>query len=83
MVKRRAAPVARNLVTPPVPRLVGQAVAAAYLGISERMFETYWRKYEMPYPIRLGRRLLWDLKILDEWVDVLSDLDKKPNFFGD
>ena len=51
-------------------------MAAAYLGLSERAFEYRWRKYELPHPHRLGRRLVWDRMVLDEWVDVLSGLDR-------
>ena len=76
--KRRSPkkPAAKLPITAPVPRLFGQAMAAAYLGLSERAFEYRWRKYELPHPHRLGRRLVWDRMVLDEWVDVLSGLDR-------
>ena len=49
--------------------------AAAFLGISPRTFEKLWRSHQLPHPHRLGRRLLWDIKILERYVDVLSKLD--------
>lgn len=58
----------------PVPRLLSQKLAAAYLGLSDRAFETYWRQGIIPKPHRLGRRVLWDRKRLDQYVDELSQL---------
>lgn len=48
--------------------------AAAFLGISPRTFEKLWRSHHLPAPYRLGRRLLWDIKVLENYVDVLSGL---------
>jgi predicted DNA-binding transcriptional regulator AlpA len=67
--------VQRQLITPPVPRLLGMPHAAAFLGLSERNFEKLWRGGHLPPPHRLGRRLLWDLKLLDRFVDQLSGLE--------
>ena len=64
-----------------VPRLLGQLSAATYLGISERLFEQRWRNEQESQPIRIGRRLLWDYKILDKWADEISGLGEPPNFF--
>ena len=64
-------------------RLLSQHGAAEYLGISERAFEQRWRAGNMPEPHRIGRRLLWDRKLLDRWADELSGLSPAPNFFGD
>lgn len=64
-------------------RLLAQKDAAFYLGISERAFEDRWRAGSMPDPHRIGRRLVWDRKLLDRWVDELSGLLEKPNYFGD
>ena len=58
-------------------------MAAAYLGISERAFEMRWRREELPAPVRIGRRLLWDRVILDKWVDNLSGVCSVKNYFGD
>ena len=55
-----------------VPRLLNSKTAAIYIGISPRAFETLWRSGRVPAPIRLGRRVLWDRKVLDIFVDQLS-----------
>lgn len=60
------------LITPPTPRLLGSDMAAAYLGISERMFDQVRTLANFPQPIKLGRRTLWDRKALDVFVDRLS-----------
>jgi hypothetical protein len=65
------------------PRLLGQAAAATYFSISERTFEKQWRAGGMPEPHRIGRRLVWDRKLLDLWVDELSGLGQEKNDFGD
>jgi hypothetical protein len=72
------APTRRLLTRPPEPRFFDQATAAAYLGVSERSFETLWRSHQMPTPYRLGRRLLWDRKILDTFADELSKIVDRP-----
>lgn len=61
-------------VRPPEPRFFDQSTAAAYLGISERTFEHQWRSYKIPYPHRIGRRLVWDRKLLDGWADIKSGI---------
>lgn len=55
-------------------------MAAAYLGISERAFEMRWRREQLPEPIRIGRRLLWDRAMLDKWVDEISGLAPRQIF---
>jgi len=72
-------PVLDRLISPPTPRLLGAPMAAAYLGISPRAFEQRWRASKLPAPHRLGRRLLWDRKLLDKFVDKISGLDVQPD----
>ena len=74
VIAKRKRPTASrpNLTTPPQPRLLGQPLAAAYLGIGERLFEKCWRNYQLPQPIRIGRRCVWDIKRLNEWADAAS-----------
>ena len=69
----------RRYVTPPEPRFFDQPTAAAYLGISERLFEKQWRAYQLPYPRKIGRRCVWDRKVLDHWADVISGLVMTDN----
>lgn len=66
----------RPLLTPPVPRLLNAPMAAAYLSLAARTFEYKWRAGVLPEPIRIGRRLAWDRKVLDNFVDTLSGLGK-------
>lgn len=61
-----------RLWQPPTPRLLSAPLAAAFLGVSPRTFEKLWRTGSFPHPHRIGRRLLWDRKLLDQFVDVLS-----------
>lgn len=56
----------------PVPRLFTAAVAAGYLGMGVRTFENHWRRGNLPAPHRIGRKLLWDRRVLDAYVDALS-----------
>lgn len=67
----------------PIPRLFNQKMAASYFSISERNFENWWRSGQLPAPVRIGRRILWDRKILDEWADELSGVGFEINDFGD
>jgi predicted DNA-binding transcriptional regulator AlpA len=62
------------------PRLIKEDTAAAYLGISKTNFRQRWQRSEMPRPITIGTPLLWDLKLLDRYVDALSGL--APTLIG-
>ncbi len=68
----------RQLITPPFPRLLGSDMAAAYLGISERMLDHVRARQDFPEPVRLGRRILWDRKALDAFADSLSVAGPEP-----
>lgn len=59
---------------PVVPRLLSAPLAAAYIGISPRSFDKLWRTGGMPQPLRIGRRQLWDGKILDAFIDHISGI---------
>lgn len=61
-----------KLITPPVPRLFGSDMTAAYLGISQRMLDHLRLRGDFPEPIRIGRRILWDRKALDAFADSLA-----------
>lgn len=67
-----------SLIAAPVPRFFDQKMAAAYLSLSERTFEMHWRSDKLPQPHRLGRRLLWDRKLLDSWADAKSGIEPVP-----
>ncbi len=62
----------------PEPRLLDEPTAAAYLGIGMTRFRMRWQGRELPQPHKDGRRLLWDRKLLDRYVDAISGLDAEP-----
>lgn len=69
-------------VRPPEPRFFDQPTAAAYLGISERLFENHWRAFNLPQPRKIGRRCLWDRKLLDMWADDVSGISGSKEVRG-
>lgn len=56
---------------PAWPRLLGAELAAAYCGISKSTFVARVGFGQLPAPVRLGRRSLWDRQILDRFIDAL------------
>lgn len=62
----------------PEPRLLDEITAAAYLGTSATHFRSRWQARVLPQPHKDGRRLLWDRKLLDRYVDAVSGLDAEP-----
>lgn len=67
----------------PVPRLLNEETAAGYLGISKTSFRARWQKGTLPQPHRDGRRLLWDIRLLDRYVDALSGISASSNSWDD
>jgi excisionase family DNA binding protein len=59
----------------PVKRLLSVKEAAEYLSISPRtIYNAVARKTKKPFPVkpkRHGKRVLFDVKDLDKWVDSL------------
>lgn len=55
-----------------LPRGLGEDDAAAYVGVSAPLFRQAVRDGRMPTPIPFGRRLVWDLKALDDAFDRLG-----------
>lgn len=54
------------------PRLLSRGEAAAYLGVSPDHFADV-----VPVPsIKVGRRILWDIRALDAWVDGQTGMGK-------
>ena len=60
------------------PIRLSEDLAAAYLGISKTTFRTRWQANAYPQPIREGRRLLWNRRMLDRFVDNQAGLTKAP-----
>jgi hypothetical protein len=61
-----------SLPTGITPRLVSVEAAAAYCGVTAPTFELHVRPHVAP--IEIGTRRLWDLKALDQWLDLQSGL---------
>ena len=55
------------------PRLLSREDAAAYCGVSPNHFHKYIARSVTS--TRFGRRVVWDIKVLDKYLDSLSDLD--------
>jgi len=57
---------------PNLRRGLCRADAAAFVGISERMFDALVRDGRMPKPIHVDGRRVWDLRALDQCFDALG-----------
>lgn len=68
----------RNIVILVAPRFLGQELASAYMGLSERGFEMLWRQHKFPAPVKFGRRNLWDVKRLDRFADTVLPVPDTP-----
>lgn len=58
---------------PSWPRLLSAEWASAYLGISKSNFQIRVRQHLLPAPRKIGARVLWDIKRLDEYADALFE----------
>ena len=47
--------------------------AAVYVGISVGTFDAMIKNGTMPKPVRIGSRVIWDIRKLDSAFDVLGD----------
>jgi excisionase family DNA binding protein len=65
-----------------MPRGLSRSEAASYIGISSSLFDQMVRDGRMPKPIRIGSRVLWDKRELDEAFDILKD-EPKTNSWDD
>ena len=58
---------------PLVPRRgYSRTEAAQYVGISETMFDSMVKSGDMPKPMRIGKRTIWDVQALDAAFDALA-----------
>lgn len=74
---------AANLAPLP-PRLVDEALAAAYLGRSRTAFREQRKRGLVPAPSdKNGNIPLWDVRVLDRFVDAKSGLGAPSNSWGD
>jgi excisionase family DNA binding protein len=65
----------RVSVLPPnlPPRYLSREQAAEYCGVSPTYFDQLVDDGRMPMPVRLGRRVLWDLRKIDRALDALDN----------
>lgn len=54
------------------PRGYNRVNAAAYIGVSPNTFDKLVKDGTMPRPIKLGARLIWDVRDLDKAFDKLK-----------
>lgn len=59
---------------PDWPRRMDAETAAAYLNIGESTLREGWPRGRYPAPIRDGKRVLWDRRVLDAWADLTAGL---------
>lgn len=56
---------AETSVTP--CQLLDKAQLSTHLGVSVRLLEDLVARNEFPRGVRLGRRLLWDSRVAEQW----------------
>ncbi len=75
---------ARAALAPLSPRLIDEATAAAYLGRGRTTFRDQRAKGLLPPPSdRNGNIPLWDVRVLDRFVDSKSGLTASSNSWDD
>jgi predicted DNA-binding transcriptional regulator AlpA len=60
----------------PWPRGLSRVQAAAYVGIGVTFFDQQVYLGVMPKPVKIGARVLWDLRELDAAFDSLKQTDQ-------
>ena len=74
----------RPNIAPLTPRLIDEVTAAAYIGRSRTAFRDQRARGELPAPSdKNGNVPLWDVRILDRFVDAKSGLGPETNSWGD
>jgi len=63
-------------VLPDWPRRMSAAQAAAYLNVGESTLR-HGAGTRYPAPLRDGKRVVWDRKMLDDWADAEAGLTAK------
>ncbi len=71
----------RQVALPPTlpPRLINRDAAAAYVNVSPGTFDELVKSGKMPKPKQLtGKRMAWDVRALDIYVDQLPNVGIDP-----
>lgn len=58
---------------PFVPRGLSRSLAAFYIGVGTTLFDQLVADGRMPKPKRVGGRVVWDRRAVDEFFDQLPD----------
>lgn len=75
---------ARPHIAPLPPRLVDEVTAAAYIGRGRTAFREQRARGLIPAPSDFnGNVPLWDVRVLDRFVDVKSGIAPVSNSWGD
>ncbi|WP_375292252.1 hypothetical protein [Sphingomonas melonis] len=61
-------------VLPFIPRMLSADLAALYMGVSRSKFLARVDQHTYPAPTRDGGNTLWDLRLLDRYLDKRSGL---------
>lgn len=64
-----------HALPPSARRGMSREEAASYIGVSVGSFDKLVRSGDMPSPIKLVRRKIWDKRALDRWLDQKSDIE--------
>lgn len=71
-------------MAPLTPRLVDEVTAAAYIGRSRSAFRDQRKRGALPAPSdKNGNIPLWDIRVLDRFVDAKSGLAPSSNTWDD
>ena len=63
----------------PWPRGLSRREAATYIGIGQTFFDVLVAEGEMPKPVRIGARAIWDIRDLDSAFDDLKGNIEETN----
>lgn len=67
----------RSAEAPTPRRALNRVEAAVYVGLGATAFDKLVNDGNMPKPVRLGTRVVWDIHALDAAFDRLAETDSK------
>ena len=73
-----AAPARSKALPPPVRRGLNREEAADYLSISPNTFDRLVADGQMPKPVQMYNRKVWDVRRIDSAFDALQGLPASP-----